>query len=51
MPGMPWFYRPPAPAPIRQCRVVSWYPAQFWNTDEWGRTVTWTGYAPQYACD
>ena len=49
MPGMPWFYRPPAPQ--RQCRVVSWYPAQFWHTDEWGKTVTWTGYAPQYACN
>jgi len=51
MPGMPWFYRAPAPPPQRQCRVVSWYPAQFWNTDEWGKTVTWVGYAPQYACD
>jgi hypothetical protein len=50
MPGMPWFYRAPAPPPQRQCRVVS-YPAQFWNTDQWGNTVTWVGYAPQYACD
>jgi hypothetical protein len=30
---------------------VSWSPAQFWHPDEWGRTVTWTGYAPQYACN
>lgn len=51
MPGMPWFYRAPTPPPQRQCRVVSWSPAQFWNTDEWGRTMTWTGYAPQYACN
>jgi len=51
MPGMPWSYRAPSPSPQRQCRVVSWYPAQFWNTDQWGNTVTWVGYAPQYACD
>jgi hypothetical protein len=51
MPGMPWFYRAPTPPPQRQCRVVSWYPAQFWNTDEWGRTVTWVSYAPQYFCN
>lgn len=51
MPGMPWFYRAPgAPAP-RQCRVAYWYLAQFWNTDEWGNTVTWVGDAPQYACN
>jgi hypothetical protein len=50
-PGMPWFYRAPTPPPQRQCQVVSWSPAQFWNTDEWGRTVTWTSYAPQYACN
>ncbi len=42
---MPWFYRAPTPPPPRQCRVVSWYLAQFWNTDEWGKTVTWVGYA------
>jgi hypothetical protein len=49
--GTPWFYRnPPWPQP-RNCRVAYWYPAQFWNTDEWGHTVTWTGYAPQYVCD
>jgi hypothetical protein len=51
MPGMPWFYRAPTPPPQSQCRVVSWYPAQFWHTDEWGKTVTWVGYAPQYACN
>jgi hypothetical protein len=51
MPGMPWFYRAPTPPPQSQCRVVSWYPAQFWHTDEWGKTVTWMGYAPQYACN
>jgi hypothetical protein len=51
MPGMPWFYRAPTPPPTRQCRVVSWYLAQFWNTDEWGKTVTWVGYQPQYACN
>jgi hypothetical protein len=50
MPGMPWFYRAPTPPPTRQCRIASWYPAQFWNTDEWGHTVTWMGYAPQYVC-
>jgi hypothetical protein len=48
---MPWFYRAPAPPPQRSCRVVSWYLAQFWNTDEWGKTVTWVGYQPQYACN
>jgi hypothetical protein len=51
MPGMPSFYRPPAPPPQRQCRVVAWQPAQFWNTDQWGNTVTWVGYQPQYACN
>jgi hypothetical protein len=51
MPGMPWFYRPAAPPAQRSCRVVSWYPAQFSNTDQWGNTATWMGYAPQYACD
>jgi hypothetical protein len=51
MPGMPWFYRPPAPPAPRQCRIAYWYPAQFWNTDEWGHTVTWVGYAPQYVCN
>lgn len=51
MPGMPYFYRPPAPPPQTQCRVVAWYPAQFWNTDQWGNTVTWVGYQPQYACN
>lgn len=51
MPGMPWFFRPPAPARPRQCRVASWYPAQFWHTDEWGHAVTWVGYAPHYVCD
>jgi hypothetical protein len=50
MPGMP-SYRLPAPPPQKQCRVVSWYPAQFWNTDQWGNTVTWVGYQPQYACN
>lgn len=48
-PGMPWFYR--APGAPRQCRVAYWYPAQFWNTDQWGNTVTWVSYAPQYVCD
>jgi len=24
--------------------------AQFWNTDQWGQTVTWTAYVPQYVC-
>jgi hypothetical protein len=51
MPGMPWFYQPPAPPRPRQCRVAYWYPAQFWNTDEWGNTVTWVSYAPQYVCN
>jgi hypothetical protein len=51
MPGMAWFYQPPAPPRPKQCRVAYWYQAQFWNTDEWGHTVTWTGYAPQYVCD
>jgi hypothetical protein len=51
MPGMPWFYRAPAPPPTRQCRIAYWYPAQFWNTDQWGNTVTWVSYAPQYVCD
>jgi hypothetical protein len=51
MPGMPWFHRSPAPPEARRCRIAYWYPAQFWNTDEWGHTVTWTGYAPQYVCD
>ena len=51
MPGMPWFYRAPTPPPVRRCRVASWYPAQFWNTDQWGNTVTWVGYQPQYVCD
>jgi len=51
MPGMPWFYRAPAPPPQRQCRVVAWQPAQFWNTDQWGNTVTWVGYQPQYVCN
>jgi hypothetical protein len=51
MPGMPWFHRnPPPPAP-RQCRIWYWYQAQFWNTDQWGNTVTWVDYAPQYICD
>lgn len=50
MPGMPWFYRAPAPRPTRQCRIAYWYPAQFWNTDQWGNTVTWVDYAPQYVC-
>ena len=49
-PGMPWFYRAPAPPAARQCRVAYWYPAQFWNTDQWGNTVTWVSYAPQYVC-
>jgi hypothetical protein len=51
MPGMPWFYRPPAPARPRQCRVAVWYPARYWYTDEWGHTVTWVQYTPQYVCD
>ncbi len=51
MPGMPWFYRAPTPPPVRRCRVASWYAAQFWNTDQWGNTVTWVGYQPQYVCD
>ncbi len=51
MPGMPWFYRPPTPPAVRQCRVASWQQAQFWSTDEWGNTVTWVGYQPQYVCD
>jgi hypothetical protein len=50
MPGMPWFYRPPAPARPWQCRVAYWYPAQFWHTDEWGKSVTWVDYAPHYVC-
>lgn len=50
-PGMPWFYRAPGASAARQCRVAYWYPAQFWNTDQWGNTVTWVGYAPQYVCD
>lgn len=51
MPGMPWFYRAPEPAKPRPCRIAHWYPAQFWNTDQWGNTVTWVGYAPRYVCD
>lgn len=51
MPGMPYFYRPPAPPAVRQCRIASWYLAQFWNTDQWGNTVTWVGYQPQHVCD
>jgi len=27
------------------------YLAQFWNTDEWGNTVTWVAYTPYYGCD
>ncbi len=50
MPGMPWFYRAPAPSQ-RQCRIAYWYQAQMWNTDEWGRTVTWVAYVPQYVCN
>jgi hypothetical protein len=50
MPGMPWFHRSPAPA-ARQCRIAYWYQAQMWNTDQWGRTVTWVDYVPQYVCD
>ena len=50
MPGMPWFYRPPSVPTAAQCRVAYWYPAQFWNTDQWGNTVTWVGYAPHYVC-
>jgi len=49
-PGMPWFYRPPAWPTPRPCQIAYWYPAQFWKTDAWGRTVTWTGYAPHYVC-
>jgi hypothetical protein len=51
LPGMPWFHRTPAPPRPRPCRVAYWYQAQYWHTDEWGRTVTWVGYAPQYVCD
>ena len=49
MPGMPWFFRPAAASPI-QCWIAYWYRAQFWNTDQWGQTVTWTAYVPQYVC-
>jgi len=51
MPGMPWFYRAPAPPPQRQCRIAYWYQAQMWNTDQWGNTVTWVDYVPQYVCN
>jgi len=51
MPGMPWFYRAPGTPAARQCRVAYWYPAQFWHTDEWGKSVTWVSYAPHYVCD
>jgi hypothetical protein len=51
MPGVPWFYRPPAPVRQPTCRVAVWYPAQYYHTDEWGHTVTWVGYAPQYVCE
>jgi len=50
-PGMPWFYRAPGAPAARQCRIAYWYPAQFWNTDQWGNTVTWVDYTPQYVCD
>jgi hypothetical protein len=50
MPGMPWFFRPPAPVRPKQCHVAFWYPAQYWHTDLWGHTVTWTAYAPHYVC-
>lgn len=50
-PGMPWFYRAPVAPAARQCRVAYWYPAQYWHTDQWGNTVTWVSYAPQYVCD
>jgi hypothetical protein len=50
MPGMPWFFRPPAPVRQAQCWIAYWHPAQFWNTDQWGQTVTWTDYAPHYVC-
>jgi hypothetical protein len=50
-PGMPWFYRAPGAPAGRQCRVAYWYPAQFSSTDQWGNTVTWVSYAPQYVCD
>jgi len=50
MPGMPWFYRP-ASAQQPTCWVATWYPAQLYYTDEWGHTVTWVAYVPQYACD
>ena len=48
---MPWFYRAPVAPAARQCRVAYWYPAQFWNTDQWGNTVTWVSYVPQYVCN
>jgi len=51
MPGMPWFHRAPASPPARQCRIAYWYQAQLWNTDRWGKTVTWVDYVPQYVCD
>jgi hypothetical protein len=51
MPGMPWFHRAPAWPSARQCRVAYWYQAQMWNTDQWGKTVTWVDYVPQYVCD
>ena len=50
MPGMPYFFRPPTPPKPQACRVDYWYPAQFWNTDQWGHSVTWAGYAPHYVC-
>lgn len=50
-PGMPWFYRAPGTPAARPCRVAYWYPAQVSNTDQWGNTVTWVGYQPQYVCD
>ena len=36
---------------VRQCRIAYWYQAQFWNTDQWGNTVTWVNYTPRYVCN
>ena len=58
--GTPWFAQPqetvaiwqfptPVPSRPRQCHAA-WYPAQFWHTDGWGRTVTWVAYTAYYVC-